>query len=241
MHADSSHAPDPGWFPATVRRVAVALAPAAGVIAVQLIFFPVPLGVWLQGIVLGALNAMVVLGLMLVYRANRVVNLAQASIGAFPASLAIGVILLGAPDARGTALMALSGMVTVAIVARVILRADWNRVAVATAAAGVFLAVGMQVAGHAGYLGGVAVGLVTAVLTGAGIDAVVVNRFRRSPRLVLTVATIGLAQFFAVWALLVPRLWHQLALSNGSKTAFGVPGNLKFTISGTVFHGDEVL
>ena len=66
------------------RRTVTALGPAALVLAFQMVLFPVPLGVSLQGVVLGLLNALVVLGLILVYRANRVVNLAQASIGTFP-------------------------------------------------------------------------------------------------------------------------------------------------------------
>ena len=88
--------------PVTPLRAAAAAAwPAAAVIAVQLVAFPVPLGVTVQGVVLGLLNAMVVLGLVLVYRANRVINLAQASMGTFPAAVAGGVVLFGAPE-RGS-------------------------------------------------------------------------------------------------------------------------------------------
>src|SRR6478735_5601649 len=80
-----------------VRRTVRVLGPALAVLAVQLVFYPVSLGVWVQGLVSGLLNSLVVLGMMLVYRANRVVNFAQASIGTYPSALAIGVLIFGAP------------------------------------------------------------------------------------------------------------------------------------------------
>jgi len=223
------------------RRRLVAFGPAAAVVALQLVAFPVPAGVWLQGLVIGLLNALVVLGMMLVYRANRVINLAQASIGTFPSAVAIGVILLGAPDGRGMAMLTGSAGIAVAVAAVAIFRLDVSRALVAGLVGAAALGLATVAASHLGYFGGLGIGLVIAMLTGAGIDAVVVRRFRTSPRLVLTVATIGLAQFFAVWALLVPQMWHRFQLSDGAHTAFGVPGNLSFTVGQTVFHGDEVL
>src|SRR6478609_11762678 len=80
-----------------VRRALGVAGPALAVIAVQLVLYPVSLGVWTQGVVAGLLNSLVVLGMMLVYRANRVVNFAQASIGTYPSALAIGLLLFGAP------------------------------------------------------------------------------------------------------------------------------------------------
>lgn len=53
---------------------------------------PIPRGVFLQGAVVGALYAMVGMGLILVYRANRIVNFAQAQLGAVPAVLALLLI-----------------------------------------------------------------------------------------------------------------------------------------------------
>ena len=63
-----------------------------------------------------------------------------------------------------------------------------------------------------GWWAGLGVGLVTALALGALVELVIVRRFARSPRLVLTVATIGLAQLLAAGALLLPR-------------AFTLPGN----------------
>jgi ABC-type branched-subunit amino acid transport system ATPase component/ABC-type branched-subunit amino acid transport system permease subunit len=50
---------------------------------------PVPRGVFLQGAAIGTLYALVAMGLILVYRANRVISFAQAQLGAVPASLAL--------------------------------------------------------------------------------------------------------------------------------------------------------
>ncbi|MCU1375312.1 MAG: ABC-type branched-chain amino acid transport system, permease component [Actinomycetia bacterium] len=51
-----------------------------------------PLGVLLTGAVLGSLYGLIAIGLILVYRANRVVNFAQAGLGAVPAVVALLLI-----------------------------------------------------------------------------------------------------------------------------------------------------
>src|SRR5688500_8293477 len=50
---------------------------------------PPPLGIYLQGAIVGCMHALVAIGLILVYRSNRVVNFAQASLGATPVVLAV--------------------------------------------------------------------------------------------------------------------------------------------------------
>ncbi|MEE3251653.1 MAG: hypothetical protein VX268_05330, partial [Actinomycetota bacterium] len=47
------------------------------ILLVQQVLFPAPLGVVINGIVLGLITALVALGMFLVYRANRVLNFAQ--------------------------------------------------------------------------------------------------------------------------------------------------------------------
>ena len=214
--------------PVTPLRAAAAAAwPAAAVIAVQLVAFPVPLGVTLQGVVLGLLNAMVVLGLVLVYRANRVINLAQASMGTFPAAVAGGVVLFGAPSALATGGLAVVAGAVVLLGATSVLRWTLTASAASALVVAAFCATGLQVADDLGWVGGVGVGVTVAVLSGTAIDAVVIRRLRTSPRLVVTVATIGLAQLFAVLGLLAPRLWGSVALVDpaGDRTGFEVPGS----------------
>ncbi len=220
-----------------------ALAPAAAVVALQLVVFPVPLGVWLQGAVLGVLNAVVVLGLVLIYRANRVVNLAQASIGTFPATLAGGVVLLGGPGLAAAAGLGLATVVVVGLAGLLVARWRPGPALVAGVAAGVLVTAGLQVGDRFGWAGGLVVGVVTAALCGLGTDVVVISRLRRAPRLVVTVATIGLAQFFAIAALLVPRIWGEVALldPNGDRTGFEVPGSFRVHVGATVFGSAELV
>jgi branched-chain amino acid transport system permease protein len=82
-----------GWGAANLRRLAGQLAPALLIVAVQIVFYPVPVGPWTKGLVLGLLTALLAIGMALVYRANRVINFAQADLGFVPASLAVGLIV----------------------------------------------------------------------------------------------------------------------------------------------------
>jgi len=86
-----------------------------------------------------------------------------------------------------------------------------------------------------GWWGGLAVGLATALALGAVVELVIIRRFTSSPRLVLTVATIGLAQLLAAGALLLPRL-------------FTLPGNpvpdpidAHITIDPITFGGSDIV
>jgi ABC-type branched-subunit amino acid transport system ATPase component/ABC-type branched-subunit amino acid transport system permease subunit len=226
----------------TRDRILAAIAPAALVLAFQVVVFPIPIGVVLQGIVLGLINAMVVLGLVLVYRANRVINFAQASIGTFPAAVAGAVALFGGPGLVSSLTL---GAASGAVVALRLLTVGRRNMAVAVGAAmavTVLCAVGLHVASWFGYLGGLGVGVVAAILSGLGTHTIVISRLRTSPRLVLTVATIGLAQFFAICGLLVPRLWGQIALVDpvGDRTGFDVPFAASLTLGSTVFGSAEL-
>ncbi|MGH2684502.1 MAG: ABC transporter permease, partial [Actinomycetota bacterium] len=53
---------------------------------------PIPRGTFIGGLVIGALYAMIAIGLILVYRANRIINFAQAQLGAVPAVIALLLI-----------------------------------------------------------------------------------------------------------------------------------------------------
>ena len=215
-------------------------APAAAVLAVQMVAFPVSLGPWLQGVVIGLLNALVVLGMMLVYRANRVINMAQASVGALPASLGIGLFLFGGPSMAVAGWLAVLAGVVGGSAAAVLGRQPATRAGALGVGVALVVAVGLPVLGSMGYVGGLLLGLVAAVVVGLAIDLVVVRRFRRSPRLVLTVATIGLAQFLAVGSLVVPRLWGRTDLVAPNRT-FKMPGSLEVEVGTTVFRMDEIV
>ncbi len=82
---------------------------------------------------------------------------------------------------------------------------------------------------------GLAIGLFAAIGLGIVVEVVIVRRFTRSPRLVLSVATIGLAQVLAAGALLLPR-WFTL-----TQSAPPTPFDLDITISPITFGGADVV
>src|SRR4051794_34948573 len=48
-------------------------------VAITVFAGSVPLGVYLNGVIVGSLYALIAIGIILVYRANRIINFAQAS------------------------------------------------------------------------------------------------------------------------------------------------------------------
>jgi branched-chain amino acid transport system permease protein len=86
-----------------------------------------------------------------------------------------------------------------------------------------------------GWWAGLGVGVVTAVALGALVEIVIVRRFFRSPRLVLTVATIGLAQLLAAGALLLPRAFEL------SGDPVPQPFDASVTIDPITFRGADVV
>ncbi|MGA0263122.1 MAG: ABC transporter permease [Ilumatobacteraceae bacterium] len=175
---------EPSWL-SSIRRSLAPLTPAIALVAVQLFFFGVPLGAWLRGVVIGLLTALLAMGMALVYRANRVLNFAQADLGFVPATLAVGLIVF-------------SGLP---------------------------------------YLFGLGVGLAAAVVLGAIVELAIIRRFSRSPRLVLTVATIGITQLLAVFAIRLPRLWDQ----NAASQRISPPLDWKLTVGSFILNANDFI
>jgi len=175
---------EPSWL-SSIRRSLAPLTPAIALVAVQLTFFGVPLGAWLRGVVIGLLTALLAMGMALVYRANRVLNFAQADLGFVPATLAVGLIVF-------------SGLP---------------------------------------YLFGLGVGLAAAVVLGAIVELAIIRRFSRSPRLVLTVATIGITQLLAVFAIRLPRLWDQ----NAASQRISPPLDWKLTVGSFILNANDFI
>jgi len=173
-------------LPERSATAVAAVASVAAVLAVQLILFPVPLGVWIQGAVLGLLGSLMAVGLGLTYRLNKVINFAQGDLGTAPAVLAVGLV-------------AFSGV---------------------------------------NYFAGLATGLVASIVLTAIAEFLVVRRFRRSPRLILTVATIGLSQLLVVLSLLIPRIWGQTPIASAVVT---FPWHLAWHIAPIVFDANDLV
>jgi branched-chain amino acid transport system permease protein len=175
----------PGELPDQLKRAARAFGPALAIVALQLIWFPMPSGGVLGGVILGLLGALAAIGLALVWRANRVVNFAQGDLGTMPATLAVLLITL-------------SGL-------------PW--------------------------LLGMTIGLAAAVLVGLLADVLVIRRFFRSPRLIMTVATLGLSQILAFGTLALPLLWGE----GPAIRSLPVPFEWTAEIGGVVFDANDLI
>ncbi len=88
------------------------------------------------------------------------------------------------------------------------------------------------------YFLGLATGLVAVVVVTGVVEVLVVRRFTRSPRLLLTVATIGISQALTVGALLLPLLWGSTPLGT---VRIGFPWHLSLSVSPVVFGADDLV
>lgn len=79
--------------------------------------------------------------------------------------------------------------------------------------------------------------IVVAVLLGSFVEFVILRRFFRAPRLILTVVTIGLSQLLALFATIMPG-WFDLSTTG---LAYQPPIDITFGIGGTRFNGNEVM
>ncbi|MDG2026054.1 MAG: ATP-binding cassette domain-containing protein [Acidimicrobiales bacterium] len=82
--------------------------------------------------------------------------------------------------------------------------------------------------------------LVAALLLGSLVEFVVIRRFENAPRLILTVATIGLAQFLIGVAFFIPTLFRDSGAAL-SFPRFEPPFDVSFEIDPIVFSGNDVM
>ena len=98
------------------------------------------------------------------------------------------------------------------------------------------VAIELAVQWEVNYFVAVAVGLVLAAAIGWLVDVAVIRRFRKAPRLILTVATIGVAQVLAGVAILIP-----LAFEGIGAGRFETPFSGSFTLDPVTFDGNHIL
>ena len=84
----------------------------------------------------------------------------------------------------------------------------------------VSLAVDLILFSGLNYLLALGLGLAAAVVVGAVVELAIIRRFFRAPRLILTVATIGLAQLLAFASLCLPRIWGEDPLTSAIDVPF---------------------
>jgi ABC-type branched-subunit amino acid transport system ATPase component/ABC-type branched-subunit amino acid transport system permease subunit len=162
-----------------------------------------------------------------------------------PRGLPPGVMLLGAETGALASLTAI-GLVIIYRSARII---NFAQAAFGTVAAS--LAVLLVTRSGWNYFVAVPLGLLLAIVLGWLAGRLVVWKFFRSPRLILTVATIGMASVLGAISQSLPQ-WIQLPscgkacnagnqINNSLATSFSTPFKLTFSVSNIVFSGDTVL
>lgn len=144
-----------------------------------------PVGVVLVGAVLGTVTALLAMGLILIYRTNRIINFAQGELGAFSATLA----------------------------AELVQRFHWP------------------------FYAAVVFGLAAAVGSSALVEIAVIRRFAKAPRLILTVATIGVFQILGAVELAIPALLNK---DKKLRIGFQTPLSFQFKFGKVFFTGDHL-
>ena len=87
------------------------------------------------------------------------------------------------------------------------------------------------------YWFGLIVGLLAAVLLGVLVESLIIRRFFTAPRLVLTVATIGLSQLLAGAGLFLPRAFGDQSFG----TRLPQPFDASWVFGGTTFNANDIL
>jgi branched-chain amino acid transport system permease protein len=149
------------------------------------LWWPAPIGVLVQGVVIGGLTALIAFGIALIYRANRIINFAAGDLGGVSASLA--VLLIVGPGIP--------------------------------------------------YFLAFPIGIASAVVVGAVVEFLVIRPFFKSPRLILTVVTIGLSLLFAAFGQLLPLAFDITT----PPQSFPSPFSFRFAIGQTIFTGNDVI
>ena len=148
--------------------------------------FPAPIGVIVNGALVGGRVALIALGIALVYRANRVINFAAGDLGQLPASLAVLLVLsLG-----------------------------WN------------------------YVLSAVIGLVAAIVLGVLVETLIIRRFYHSPRLIVTVATIGVAQVLTGAGAVPARAG---SATSRSQPRLDPPFTMSFDAPGVIFNAADLM
>ncbi len=170
----------------TLRAAGMAVLPFALMVgSVKLLWPDIPADIYLIGVIQGLLTALIALGFVIVYRANRIINFAAADLGSVPAAFALLLFV----------------------------SAGWS----------IYLAA--------------IIGFFSSILLGIIVEFVFLRRFFKAPRLILTVATIGVTELLAALAFLLP-LWF------GSPDATTYPPFIDVTFHVgklTTFNGSDVL
>lgn len=149
----------------------------------------VPYGFYLQGLILGLLSSLLAIGLVLIYRSNRIINFAQGALGAVAATLANELFV------------------------------RYN--------------VPYFISLITGVVAGVAVSLI--------VEYAFIRRFAKAPRMILTVATIGIFEILSLVEFLPDLLNSGDTTKTHAAGAFRSPFTAHFNLGPVAFTADHIV
>ena len=176
---------------------------------------------------------------ILVWAKTRAVQVSAAAVAllliataVFPERIPFGVVVLGAMLGTGTGLLAV-GLVLVYRTARVV-----NFAHGAMGGVGGGLAAGLFLGQKWPWAVAVPLGVLAGASTGAIVERLVIRRFFAAPRLILTVATIGLAQVLGGIAIFLPDLTGSSPLIGAFETPLT---DIRINLDPVLISGNDLL
>ncbi|HUE60379.1 MAG TPA: branched-chain amino acid ABC transporter permease, partial [Acidimicrobiales bacterium] len=98
------------------------------------------------------------------------------------------------------------------------------------------IAIELHIRVHLNYFLSVGAGLLLSAVLGALTEVVILRRFAKAPRLIVAVATIGLAQLLNGVSVIIPTEWNHY----GNSGTFSTPFNVHFMLYPVLFNGNYV-
>lgn len=154
---------------------------------------PVPLGIYGLGVVDGAALALQTIGIVLVYRSNRIINFAQVQAGAMAGLLFVALVQ------RRTFILGARYLCPTCIDVQSVAAGDGDTYLLPVNPPGWLV--------HANFWLAAVVSIALALVLTYAAYALVIRRFSQAPRLILTVVTIGLGQVFLLLKGLIPYVF----------------------------------
>ena len=169
----------------------------------------------------------------------RAARLAAGAVGVVALWAILNAVLgHGAPAGiiiAGVVFGSINGLVALSIV--LVYRANqvFNFAAAQFGAVGAIMAIELHIQLHMNYFLCVAAGLVISALLAAVLELSVLRRFANAPRLIVMVATLGLAQLLDGVSVVIPTAWGGI-----KQPSFDTPFNIHFHVFPEAFDGNWV-